>query len=123
MTLKVRKAIRKKVVFRRRVGEPAPLQTPKFKSTFAVPDDGWVNLKTISAKMLDASATLYEVSCAHDHDTLREGDLVWVVADQQEVTVLMRTDWTIHKTSGRPTTDNKAGWHVYLRTVPTKVMR
>ena len=59
---------------------------------------------------------LYEVTYAHNHKTLKAGNLVRMVEDPRYNNLLLRTDWTLHWLT------DEQDQYVHLRLVPMEAM-
>lgn len=85
---------------------------PRKIKTLGLPED----LNTCDPLSAKQEGNLYTVGFTHSHDSLKTGDLVWLVTAQDNTKYLMRTDMTVHALMG------KAMQLVHLHPVPTKVM-
>ena len=66
----------------------------------------------VDAGGVSAGQTLYEVTYAHGHKTLKVGDHVRMAEDAHYNNTLVRTDWTQHLLA------DENGQYVHLREVP-----
>lgn len=51
----------------------------------------------VDAGSVETGPSLYQVTYAHAHKTLKAGDLVRMVEDPRFNNLLLRTDWTLHQ--------------------------